>query len=402
MAVSVEPGEYAVGGQRFAVNAAAELAVDPPDRLRVTGEEHVLTDEPPNAFHGGTMLEKTCGPVDTFTRLPYAIVPDSVKVRSGDGTLYVEGKDYSLDRTWGGIARIPAGSIPEGAAVNIDYEVFLQRMDAVQVSARGVASIRRGKSAAVCPEPPAPGKGCRVLAHVYVPYRAESIASECIYPLPEKPLTWRDFIKVTGHEHLSRTRGLLLQSKPVTVVCWGDSVTWGLSPSSRDKCYVELFRARLQAAHPASRITLINAGIGGSNTESRRDGFDKEVLSHKPDLITVEFVNDVGRSPEQVYASFTDFIARARQANPGVEFVILTPHFMMPEWMSNFDKSVPAMRRAAQESRVALGDTALIWANLRRTGIPYEVLLANAINHPNDLGHEFFAETLMRALREGR
>ena len=32
----------------------------------------------------------------------------------------------------------------------------------------------------------------------------------------------------------------------------------------------------------------------------------------------------------------------------------------------------------------------------------YEILLANGINHPNDLGHEFFAECLMRLVRPSR
>ena len=56
------------------------------------------------------------------------------------------------------------------------------------------------------------------------------------------------------------------------------------------------------------------------------------------------------------------------------------------------------MQEAAKENRAALGDTANIWAHLRSVGIAYETLLANGINHPNDLGHEFFAECLMRLM----
>jgi hypothetical protein len=175
-------------------------------------------------------------------------------------------------------------------------------------------------------------------------------------------------------------------------------VTAGGSSSSPDKCYVELFRSRLKAAYPDTPITLVNAGIGGSNTDSRRAGFEKEVLAHKPDLITVEFINDVGMGPDRITSNWAEFVARSRQANPKVEFIFLTPHFVMPEWMAGFDKSVAAMRKAAQTNGAALADTTNVWANLRGVGIPYETLLANGINHPDDLGHEFFAECLMRLM----
>jgi lysophospholipase L1-like esterase len=382
------------------VPLAVEIPVAPADRVIVTSEEQVLSEEQPRMYIGGTTLAKTLGPVDTGTRLPMAIIPESVRVHStpDGGTVYGEGKDYSLEHYWGGMSRIEGGRIAKGQKVYIDYEVYLQRIDAVQVSPAGGVTVKKGKAVPVCPEIPAPDEGCAVLANIYIPYQTTAITAENIYPLPAEDVTWRDFIKVSGRRYLKKTLSLLKAGKPVTIICWGDSVTTGGSSSTPGKCYVELFRARLKAAYPHSEITLINAGIGGSSTESRRDGFQKEVLDYKPDLITVEFVNDVGMAPEKIEANWTEFIARARQALPEVEFILLTPHFMQPDWMGNFQNSVPAMRRVAAERKVALGDTANIWASLRGLGIPYETLEANAINHPNDLGHEFFTATLMKLM----
>ena len=398
MAVKVEAGEYIVRGRSVNVACAAQLPIAAPDRIEVRREEVVITDEPPGAYIGGTVLAKTLGPVDKFTRYPKAIDPASVRVYSAEpgGAIYQEGKDYTLDHDWGGLARVESGGIPKGARVCVDYDVLLQRVDLVQVSPASAAHIKRGSSAMACPEMPAPDAGFTALAYVYVPHRAAEITRESIYPVPAKNITWRDFARVSGRENLRHTIGLLKSKQRVTIVCWGDSVTAGGSSSSPDRCYVELFRSRLEAAYPDSPITLINAGIGGSNTDSRRAGFEKEVLAHRPDLITVEFVNDVGMTPERVRSNWAEFASRARRANPKVEFIFLTPHFMMPEWMASFDGSVAAMRKAAEENGAALGDTAKVWANLRAVGIPYETLLANGINHPNDLGHEFFAECLMR------
>ncbi len=400
MGIEVEQGSYTVRGREIIVSRSVALIIDPPERVRVQDEEHILTNEQPRAYIGGASLKKTLGPVDTQTRLPRAIAPESVKVKSrpSGGEIFIEGKDYILDHDWGGLARLDSGRIGADNKVYVDYEVYLQRIDAIQVTREGKAIIRKGEPVPVCPRPPAPDDGCTLLASIYVPYRTSRITTENIFMEPGEDMTWRHFIKTSAREHVGRTRKLLADGKPVTIVCWGDSVTQGASPSSHDKCYVELFRNRLRVAYPEANITLINAGIGGSNTDSRRDGYESEVLAHKPDLITVEYVNDAGKSPEQIQANYTEFISRARQANPNVEFIILTPHYVMPDWMGNFPNSIPAMRAAAARNKVALGDTTNIWANLRRIGVPYESLLANGINHPDDLGHEFFAATLMQLM----
>lgn len=401
MGIVVDAGVYTVRGRNVNVLKASELSVYQPNRVFVTAEEHVLGEERPGAYAGGTALAKTLGPVDTGTRLLFAINPASVTVRSASsgGTVYEEGKDYFLDHDWGGMSRIGSGSIAKDARVYIDYAVSLERVDAVQVSETGTVSIKQGKPAAVCPVAPEPDNGCTVLATVYVPYRCSKITENNICLAPVKDQTWRDFIKVSGRENLSHTLGLLRDHKPLTVVCWGDSVTEGASPSSHDKCYVELLRSQLKSHFPKSATNVINAGIGGSNTDSRRDGYEKEVLSHNPDLITVEFVNDVGKPADVIKSNWAEFIARARQKNPNVEFILITPHFTTPPWMGSFKVSVPAMRAAVLANKVALADTSNIWANLRGIGIPFETLLANGLNHPNNLGHEFFAESIMRLLQ---
>jgi len=400
MAVRVEAGDYTVAGRTVSVSDDAVLAVDPPDTSAVVAERHILSDETPGSYKGGTSLALTLGPVDKNTRLPYVIVPDSVRVYSaGEPTVvYSENTDYTLGHIWGGMSRVPSGRIPDQCPVLVDYEVYLQRMDTVQISSDGKAAIKKGLPVPVCPQAPGPDDGYTAIANLYIPYRAVEITQDSIYPLPQTDTSWRDCITVSGTERVRRVVSSLKSGDRVTVVCWGDSVTVGASASSPEKSYVGLLRSRLQAAYPKAQIDVINAGIGGSNTDSRRDGYNEEVLSHNPDLITVEFVNDLGKTPDQIKANYAEFITQARRRNPEVEFIILTPHFVMPDWMGNYANSVAAMRRAATDNNVALGDAGRIWESLRKLGIPYEALLANAINHPNGLGHEFYADTLMAVL----
>jgi len=403
MKVVVEAGEYVIRAKRVKVGQTTEVTIYGPNRVFVKAEEHVLTEDKPRAYLGGTPLAKTFGPVDTGTRLLHAICPEYVKVHSepDGGAVYEEGRDYFLDRDWGGMSRVESGSIARGQKVYIDYAVCLERVDLVQVSLDGRVSVKQGTPAAVCPEIPVPDRGCTALGAVYVPYRCKCITAENICPMPADDISWRHFIRVSGRGYLSHTLGLLREGKPVTIVCWGDSVTAGGSASSPDKTYVGLFESQLKALYPKSTIKVINAGIGGSNTDSRREGYDEEVLSYKPDLITVEFVNDGGKPVETIKANWAEFIARARQANPVVEFILITPHYVTPAWMGGFTAGVQAMRDAASENKVALADSTNIWAHLRSIGIPYETLLANGLNHPNDAGHEFFAASLIELMKPG-
>jgi acyl-CoA thioesterase-1 len=399
MAVMVRAGEYLVMGKRAVVNYDQRLEISPRTIVKVAGEKHALSDEKPFAWHSGTLLKKTCSSLEPTTRMPKVLVPDSVRVRSATGDIFYEAdKDFYLDSHWGGMSRIDGGAIAKGQEVLIDYAVYQRRIDLVQIDATGKARVKPGKPVDACPEAPKPDKDCVPLATVYISPRTSVVTSEVINSFPRDETKWKDFVKTSGGEHIRKTIAKLKAGKDVTVVCWGDSVTQGAGPSSPDKCYVGLLRSRLTAAYPRARINVVNAGIGASNTDSRRDGYEKEVLSFKPDLITVEFVNDCSFPPKKLLANWAEFTARARAANPDVEFIFITPHFVMAEWMNSWNKAVPAMRKAAEINKAALADAANVWANLQNIGIPYEALLVNGINHPNDLGHEFFAESIMRLL----
>ena len=83
----------------------------------------------------------------------------------------------------------------------------------------------------------------------------------------------------------------------------------------------------------------------------------QEVLAYSPDLITVEFVNDVNMPVERILENWHEFIRLARDYNSDVEFILLTPTYMLREWMGNFDSAIAAMRRVAQDAG-ALHDTA--------------------------------------------
>jgi lysophospholipase L1-like esterase len=97
--------------------------------------------------------------------------------------------------------------------------------------------------------------------------------------------------------------------------------------------------------------------------------------------------------PEKIRENYTALVDRIRAR--GGEVIIITPHLMMPEWMEKFGPAAQALREAAAERQVGLADVSLAWQNVRLLGIPYQTLLANGINHPDDRGHKIFVDALL-------
>jgi len=72
------------------------------------------------------------------------------------------------------------------------------------------------------------------------------------------------------------------------IVFFGDSTT---APRENTRVFVSVLADRF--AGGASPARVINAGIGGNNTSQARERFDRDVLVHKPDVVTIFFgLND--------------------------------------------------------------------------------------------------------------
>jgi hypothetical protein len=175
---------------------------------------------------------------------------------------------------------------------------------------------------------------------------------------------------------------------------------------------------RLKARYPQSKIELVTEAWGGRNTGSylaeppgSEHNYREKVLAARPHLIVSEFVNDAGMAPADVDRQYGRLLADFRGI--GAEWIILTPHYVMPEWMGpgfvergqrDIDDDprpyVAGLKAfvAAHPEHVALADAARRYGRLWRQGIPYLTLMENNINHPNVAGHQIFADALDEVL----
>lgn len=401
MKIKIKSGELVIKGKNIKIKPR-EFSLDPPSIISVENETVLIGDEKPEGWWSGTKLSG-CKTPSLYHCLPNCLVPHSVIVKSVDGSIiYEEGKDYLVDHIWGAIGRIPDGLIPKGAQVSLSYKYSLQRIDLIQVNEHGELSLKKGEEVKTCPIPPQPDEGYYPVANVYLPYHTKELSDELVYPFGA-PFSLTSKTQIEGNfRFVKRILSKLRRGEKVTIVFWGDSVTAGGDASSPDKAFPALFVSLLKERFPKAKIELVNAGIGGSNTNQRLPNIKEEVLKYSPDLVVIEFVNDMGFTEENLRKNYNQAIDLIREQ--GGEIIILTPHFTMPSMMGlssvknarETRTAVEILRKIAKERGVGLADASKRWEHLSNEGIPYITLLYNGINHPDDRGHRIFAEELLK------
>lgn len=390
---------------------AVTLPVAPAPVLIVSDEPLKLSADKPAGWSKGTRL-KACNARDV--NASGSFVPGSLELRLGKGgELLKEGEDYLVDAEWGHVGIGPKSRVTINDTVFASYRYSQLRMDTVQTDAQGTVTLKQGVPHISAPLPPAPDQGATAIAHVFINYRSTEVAPEAIYPIAE---TAAQAVTATTTGRIPKTLAKLKAGQPVTIVCLGDSVTAGGNASKPEFRYVDVFAAGLRTRFPQSKIEVKNISAGGSNsrqwlypdkfpyrglTGAANPARFEHVLAAKPDLVTIEFVNDAGLSPVQVEESYSEILKRLQPL--GSEVILITPHFTM--WRMMGFKSmreaerrpyVLALRDFATKHQLGLADASARWQHLAKEGLPYLTLLDNTINHPDDRGHRLFAEELWK------
>ena len=78
--------------------------------------------------------------------------------------------------------------------------------------------------------------------------------------------------------------------------------------------------ARIAALFPRNLITHINAGVGGTGSDLGAFRLNQDVLTHRPDLVFIEFaVNDYKRIPVEVEQSMEGIVRQIRRSIPSTD-----------------------------------------------------------------------------------
>jgi lysophospholipase L1-like esterase len=348
------------------------------------------------------------------TTTPYLLDPTSLVVRSGPestSTTFRKGEAYEADLSWGTFGRTTNSVIKEKQAVYASYRHAMLRLDAVVLTRDGRVEARQGKPLAAAPLPPKIEAGERHLGNIWLPGVVEKLSADHLFPILESDYPEPPAPSPTVAEKLTPIALKRLRSgEPLRILAWGDSVTVGTYvPDWQKNRWQEQFVARLKERFPKAKIELVTEAWGGRNTGSylaqppgAEHNYKEKVLDAKPDLIVSEFVNDAGLNPGQVEKQYAKYLADFQAI--GVEWIILTPHYVRPDWMGlNRERDidddprpyVAGLRQFSAKHNVALADAALRYGRLWRQGIPYTTVMLNSINHPDARGMKLFADALM-------
>jgi lysophospholipase L1-like esterase len=414
--LTINAGTYLVLGREVRVLQRASFDIAPAEVIAVENESITLGKDKPASWSAGRALR---GVKAAGINALGSYVAGSLAIRkTPEGPPLTENKEYLIDPEFGMVGTAPGSSIAPDEAVYASYRYSLMRIDSVFIDVTGRPVLVKGRPDISVPVPPeVPWEGVR-LCNIFRPCHARTVEIEHLFPIIESAESAET---QTTRGRLPKAMEKIKAGRPLTVVCWGDSVTTGGDASRGSTRYVEQFRSLLldRYENVTLPINIINVSYGGTGSQqwlrlgpfndawfktvgwpADQINFDR-ILAAKPDVLTIEFVNDAGMDDASVERTYSEILRRLEPL--GTEVVLITPHFTAMQWMNlkslrggDERAYVNALYRFADRHKVAVADASARWAHLWKEGLPYITLLRNTVNHPDDRGHRLFAEELLR------
>lgn len=199
-----------------------------------------------------------------------------------------------------------------------------------------------------------------------------------------------------------KTRQLLVEAKePIRIVCIGDSITGVYYHSGSVRAYPEMLQIALQKLHPKASITVHNAGISGDTSKGGLARLERDVLTHKPHLVTIMFgMNDLARAPIADFVThMKQIIKRCRDA--GADVVLCTQNSIVDSAIRPATKLTEysqTIRDLGKAESLGVADCHAAFEAVRaKDPLQWNLMLSDAI-HPNMDGHKFFAETIAKTI----
>ena len=191
------------------------------------------------------------------------------------------------------------------------------------------------------------------------------------------------------------------KNRTVNIVFHGHSVPSGYAKTpfvDTFNAYPHLLHRALKEKYPYAVINVIVTGIGGETSNAGAVRFKRDVLSHRPDLVTIDYgLGDTIIGLEKSHDAMTAMIEAAKVQ--GVKVILLTPtpdtraeHFNPQD---RLNKVSVQLRNLASQHQIGLADSHAAFKQYVKDGGKMEDLMSQ-VNHPNRSGHELVAKELLK------
>jgi lysophospholipase L1-like esterase len=193
------------------------------------------------------------------------------------------------------------------------------------------------------------------------------------------------------------------ENRTVNIVCHGHSVPAGYFATPRVdtmNAYPHLLHVGLKDRFPFAVINVIVSGIGGESSKGGAERFERDVLCHRPDIITIDYgLNDRGLGLENAKKTWSSMIQAGIGA--GAKMLLLTPtpdKTQAPGYegddRAELGKHAEQIRGLAAAHGLGLADSFKACIDYCADGDLDDLLSWS--NHPNRKGHELVARELLR------
>jgi acyl-CoA thioesterase-1 len=191
------------------------------------------------------------------------------------------------------------------------------------------------------------------------------------------------------------------KNRSITLLFHGHSVPAGYFKTpvvNTLGAYPNQLLKRLKERYPYAVINILVTAIGGENSEQGAARFQTDVLSHKPDVLFIDYaLNDRRIGLEKARQSWQTMIEQAQRA--GIKVILLTPTPDLNVDMDNLDNELNQhanqIRQLASIYQTGLADSYQVFDAKRQQGDTLSRYMAQG-NHPNEAGHSLIVDELIK------
>lgn len=192
-------------------------------------------------------------------------------------------------------------------------------------------------------------------------------------------------------------------NRTINLVFHGHSVPSGYfdTPNVRTLAsYPQQTLKKVKEIYSHAVVNIIVTAIGGEQSEQGAERFKDEVLTHRPDVLFIDYaLNDRRMGLKRAKAAWEKMIREAKAY--GTKIILLTSTPDLKEDILSSDaelaKHSGQIRQLAKKYEIGLVDSYALFTEIAKTGDLKTYMAQN--NHINEKGHQVVAEAVMEFFR---
>jgi lysophospholipase L1-like esterase len=191
-------------------------------------------------------------------------------------------------------------------------------------------------------------------------------------------------------------------NRTINIVCHGHSVPAGYFATpfvNSFSSYPHLLHRMIKERFPFAVTNVIVTAIGGENSVSGEKRFEADVLSHRPDVLSIDYaLNDRRVGLTASAEAWEKMINKALEQN--VKVILCTPtwdnsYYQKNEKWEQLLKHTEQVRALADQYNVGLADSFKAFERhvFEESDLPKYL---SHVNHPTEAGHMLVAEEIAK------